>query len=301
MDSQLSFGCLPGLLIHNQGFLAFLMFIFTSSSCDCGFLLCYLSLCKGKLLEEGWLLIFHYFYLEISIQCTFIGFTASFGSRTEDNWVYTLSITAREGLGRGKVWSQQGCVGCSACALRDLCALPLHTGVPSQSPDLSPGYVRGIAELWRAAHKHWEQLRWGTSGGTICASNGNLGGCWRKAFPNKSSPEAQGSQSWYIHYPGCGPTIPWPWLLILRLVLRVDRGSEESLLSVLGEGKGGQNDFWHSAQWFVSVQPASCPVSTRQAAQRVSVPTLVCHHSSLTSALPPCSHDGWVSDPRLPL
>lgn len=105
-----------------------------------------------------------------------------------------LSVTGREGLGCGQVWSQRGCTEYSACALRDLCALSLHTGVLFQSPDLSPGHVGRLVSyeelqlLYSELSKHWGQVRWGTTGGTACARQWKSGLLLKKCFPKQEQP-----------------------------------------------------------------------------------------------------------------
>lgn len=128
----------------------------------------------------------------------------------------------------------QGCMRCNACNGSEISVL-WHAVQPCSSRGQISG--SGTWEELLLTVKHASQIRWGMLVGPHAPAIEIRSVVEKNAFPSKNSSQAQRSQSWYMHLPGSGPMIPWPCLLILRPVLRVDLESAESLPSTLGEGE----------------------------------------------------------------
>lgn len=144
-----------------------------------------------------------------------------------------------------------------------------------------------VIKSW-AAHKHAGQVRRGPLVGPHAPVMEIQAVVEKNAFPSKSSPPAQRSQSWYMHRPGSGPTIPWPCLLIL---LRVDLGSvEQSLLWGREKTHKTFSGAWLSDLWPCSLLHAQFPEdslhkgSWLQPCFIITLPSLLHFHPALTAA-----------------
>lgn len=186
---------------------------------------------------------------------------------------------------------------CMGCWVRNLCASSRCTGVLFQTPDFSPWHMRRVAELLRA--ELLMSMLGGSDGGPLVGPHALAMEIWavgEKVLSQARSPLRPAEVS---HDLGSGATIPWP--LPANPPPGPQGRSWVSRESFLHSGGGKRLIKCFLVLDSVISGHAACfmPSFNKAVCTKVLDFILVYHHSSLASALPPCTNLCWVSDTRL--